>query len=65
VAAVDIDQQIIEQITPTWPIPQMVVWIDDRQLGLDDRFFAPIKPSLADWKVICAQRCAGWGRCGH
>jgi len=30
----------------------MVVRIDDRQLGLEDRLVTPIKPSLADWKII-------------
>src|SRR5260370_38131970 len=43
----------------------MVVRIDDRNFGLEDRLSAPIKPGLADWKIIRRLGCAGWGRCGH
>jgi hypothetical protein len=52
VSASDVEEQIIEQITPTWSIPQVMVRIDDRQIGLENRLFAPIEPSLADWKII-------------
>jgi hypothetical protein len=52
VSTADIEEQIIEQITPTWSIPQVMVRIDDRQIGLENRLFAPVEPSLADWKII-------------
>ena len=51
-SAADVEEQIIEQITPIWSIPQVMVRVDDRQIGLEDRLFMPVKPSLADWKII-------------
>jgi len=38
VTAPDIRQQIREQITVARPVPHVVVWVDDRQIGLDDLF---------------------------
>ena len=51
VSAADVEQQIIEQITPTWSIPQVMVRIDDRQLGLERRFLRRGEPVLADRQV--------------
>ena len=38
VTAADIGEQLREQITIIQAVPQMVVGVDNRQLGLDDRF---------------------------
>ena len=48
VAAVGIGQQVVNQIAPSGPDPQMVVWIDDRQLRLQNRLLATIEPILPD-----------------
>jgi hypothetical protein len=37
VTAAGVGQQFIEEVTPARPVPQMVVRIDDRQVGLDWR----------------------------
>ena len=37
-------------------VPQMVVRIDDRQIGLEDWFLAPIEPVLADGKIVEGRR---------
>src|ERR1700704_6952653 len=63
VAAVGVGEQLIKQVTPTGPVPQMVVRIDDRQIGLEDRLLAPIKPNLTDGKIICGG--SGVGSRGH
>ena len=44
-AAADILQQILEQITIAGPVPQMMVRIDDRQIGLEDLFAAFVSQS--------------------
>src|SRR5262249_61456085 len=64
VTAGGIHQQIIKQIAPLWPIPQMVVRINDRQVGLGDWLPVSIKPSLAYRKIIRGCGCAWWGGCG-
>ena len=38
-------EQIIEQIAPILPIPQMVMRIDDRQIGLEDLLLAYMAPA--------------------
>ena len=59
VAALRIRQQFIEQITPVGPVPQMMVRIDDGQIGREDRLLAPIEPVLADGKIVGRRRCGG------
>ena len=65
VAAVGVGQQLVEQVAPAGPVPQMVVRIDDRQVGLEDRLLAAVEPLLADGKIGGG---GGWGwrwRGGH
>jgi hypothetical protein len=59
VAAGRVCEQFIEQIAPARPIPQMVVRIDDRQVGLEDLFLAARQPVAADGKIV---RLFGGGR---
>jgi len=59
VTAAGVGQQFIEEVTPARPVPQMVVRIDDRQIGVEDGLAAPIKPRLADRKVIGSSGCGG------
>jgi hypothetical protein len=47
VACTCIGQQVVEHIAPTGPDPEMVMRVDDRQIGLKDRFLPPVKPILA------------------
>src|SRR5262249_43509427 len=42
VAARGVRQQLVEQIAPAGSVPEMMVWIDDWQIGLEDRLLAPI-----------------------
>ena len=51
VAAVGVGQQLVEQIAPAGSIPEMVMRIDDRQVGLEDRLVAPVEPILADGNI--------------
>ena len=51
VTAVGIGQQLVEQIAPAGAVPEMMVRIDDRQLGLEDRFLAPVEPILTDGNI--------------
>ena len=51
VAAVDVGQQVVEHVYPVRAIPEMVVRIDDRQVGLQDRLFAAREPVVADGDV--------------
>ena len=44
VAAAGIKQQILQQIPPSRTLPQMVMRIDDRQFGFENRFVAPVEP---------------------
>src|SRR5215470_8750574 len=62
VAAIGIRQQFIEEIAPAGPVPQMVVGVDDRQIGREDRLFAPIEPVLANGKIV---GCGGCRRDRH
>ncbi len=59
VAAVGIGEQVVEQIAPARAIPQMMVRIDDRQIGLEDRLGAARKPVVADVKIVRSFRRAG------
>jgi hypothetical protein len=65
VAGVDVGQQLIEQVAPVGPVPQMVVRVDDGQVGLQDRLRAPVEPSLADGQVVRGRAWAGGGRGRH
>src|SRR5438105_15745167 len=58
VAAARIRQQFVEQIAPARPVPEMMMRIDDRQIGLEDRLLAPVEPIPADGKVT--GRWGGW-----
>ena len=51
VTGAGICQQLIEQIAPAGPVPQVVVRINDRQLGLEDRLLASVEPILADGNI--------------
>jgi hypothetical protein len=41
-ASVGVGQQFIEQIAPSGPVPEMVVRVNDRQIGLKGGFLAPV-----------------------
>ncbi len=59
VTAVGVGQQFIKEVTPARPVPQMVVRIDDGQVGVEDGLATPIKPRLADRKIIGSNGCGG------
>ena len=54
VAAARIRQQLIQQVAPPRAVPQMVVRIDDRQLGLEDG--AWVRLEVARGKGACRLR---------
>jgi len=56
VPAVHVAQEIVQQIAPVRPVPEMVVRIYDRQIGLEDRLLPSIEPVLADRKVIAGNQ---------
>jgi hypothetical protein len=51
-----VGEEIVEQIAPVRPIPQVVMRVDDRQLRLENRLAPAIEPVLAHRKVVVA-----WG----
>ena len=53
VAGVGVGEEIVEQIAPVGPIPQMVVRVDDRQLRLEDRLAPALEPVLAAPEGSC------------
>ena len=57
-----VGQQLVEQVAPAGPVPQVVVRIDDRQIGLEDRLLAPIEPFLADGEIVGGRRRGGGRR---
>ena len=59
--AADVFEEILEQIAITWPVPQMVVRIDDRQLGFEDLFAALVQPVRPN-RCMAARR---YRRLGH
>jgi len=59
VAAVRVGHQLVEEIAPAWPVPEVVMWIHDRQLGLEDRLFASVEPILS-YRQIRGR--ISWGR---
>ena len=59
VTAAGVGQELIEEVTPARPVPQMVVRINDRQVGVEDGLEAPIKPRLADRKIVGSNGCGG------
>jgi hypothetical protein len=64
VPAAGVGQELVEQIAPSGPIPQMVMRIDNRQLRLEDRLLVAIEPILPHGEVMSDLGCAG-GRSGH
>src|SRR6516225_9738273 len=64
VAAVRVGHQLVEEVAPTWPIPEVVMWIHNRQLGFEDRLFASVEPVLSHRQVSGR---VSWGRglCNH
>ncbi len=54
--AVGVGQQIIQHIDPARPLPEMMVRIDDRQVGFQDRLAPPRQPVVADRQVGAAGR---------
>ena len=48
VAAVQVRQQFVEQIAPAGAIPQVVVRVDDRQIGFEDLLAPAVQPLLAN-----------------
>ena len=52
VAAVGIGEQVVEQVAPVLAVPQVMMRIDDRQVGLEDRLRAPGEPVVADVKIV-------------
>ena len=59
VATVGVGQQIVEHVAPARPFPQMMVRIDDRQLGLEDRLGPPREPVVAHRQIGAAGRLRG------
>ncbi len=51
VTAADIGQQLREQIAIARAVPEMMVRIDNRQIGLDDLFVALVEPVLSDRRL--------------
>ena len=52
VAAVEVGQQLVQQVAPAAAVPQMMVRIDDRQVRFQGRLDPFGKPILADGKVV-------------
>ena len=71
VAAVGVGQQVVEHVQPVRPLPKMVMRIDDRQFGFQDRFGATGQPIVADRQVRAVGGCgaahagASLFGCGH
>src|SRR6202040_583403 len=51
VPAADIFEQILEQVSVTGPVPQMMVRIDNRQIRLEDLLTALVQPVRPDWRM--------------
>ncbi len=60
VAAADIGEQVLEQIAVARPVPHVMVRVDDRQIGLDDRLAPAVEPVLPD-RRMAAGRDRGLG----
>jgi hypothetical protein len=45
VAGVEIGQELVQQIAVIPALPQVMVGVDDRQRGLEDRLGRPARPS--------------------
>jgi hypothetical protein len=52
VAAAGVGHQLVEQVAPIRPIPEMMVGIDDGQIGLEDGLVAAGKPIWAHRQII-------------
>ncbi len=52
VPAVQVGEQLRQQIAPVRPVPQMMVRIDDRQVGLQDRLVPAREPILSHPQVM-------------
>jgi hypothetical protein len=44
VARIDVGQQLVEQIAAAWVIPEMMVPVDDRQIGIEDLLLELAEP---------------------
>ena len=44
-AVLEVCEHLVEEIARA-AVPQVMMWIDDRQVRFDDRFTPPIKPGL-------------------
>ena len=62
VAAADVFEQVLEQVAVAGPVPQMMVRIDDRQIGLEDLLAALVEPVRPDRRMT-ARRDRGLGHC--
>ena len=60
VAAAEIGQQILEQVAVARPVPQMMVRIDDRQIGFEDLLAALVEP-IRPHGGVTARRNRGLG----
>lgn len=50
VAAVQVFEQLGQQIAPARPLPQVVMRVDDRERRIKDLLLPPVQPLLADWQ---------------
>jgi len=68
VAAAGVGHQLVEQVAPIRPIPEMMVGIDDGQIGLEDGLVAAGKPNLgapADNSPRAWRQLQRWTFAGH
>src|SRR5262249_13728548 len=65
VTAGGVGDELLQQVAPIGSIPEMMMWVDDRQLGLENGLPATIEPSLAHRQIEVAWRGCGWGRGRH
>jgi hypothetical protein len=71
VPAVGIGQQVVQHVDPVRALPQMVVRVDDGQVGFQDGFGAAGQPVVTDWDIGtwrgggCAHDVSPgwWGHC--
>src|SRR5207249_4277518 len=60
VAGTDIFEQILKQITVAGPVPQVMVRIDDRQIGLEDLLTPLVQPVRAHRRMTSRGYCGLW-----
>src|SRR5260221_4576470 len=63
VAAVQILEQIVKQVAVAWPVPEMMVRVDDRPLRLQRRLLRGSEPVLADRQVTSGRGLRRLHRC--